>query len=85
MICLKTDIGPFTPGQIRLAVMEMTTMRELIRELIKHGMDDMTIRSVFLGLDTEEQCKQLADWLQTVKNPTKDDIMVKTYLITEEE
>ena len=60
-------------------------MRELVRELIKHGMDDMTIRSVFLGLDTEEQCKQLADWLRTVKNPTKNDIMVKTYLITEEE
>ena len=60
-------------------------MRELVQELINHGMDDNTIRSVFLGLDTEDQCKELTKWLREVKNPTKDDIMVKTYLLTEEE
>ena len=59
-------------------------MRELIRELIRCGMDDETIRSVFRGLDTEEQYKELTEWLKQANNPTKNDIMVKIYLITEE-
>ena len=47
-------------------------------------MDDETIRSVFRGLDTEDQYKEMAEWLKQVNNPTKNDIMVKTYIITEE-
>ena len=59
-------------------------MKELVRELIRCGMDDEIIRSVFRGLDTEEQYRELTEWLKQVNNPTKNDIMIKTYLITEE-
>ena len=60
-------------------------VRELIRELINRGMDEAAIRSVFSGLDTVEQYQQLTDWLREVNNPTKNDIMLKVYLLTEGE
>ena len=59
-------------------------VRELIRELLYHNVDETTIRSVIIGLDTEKQYNQMIDWLREVKCPTKNDIMLKVYLLTEE-
>lgn len=62
-----------------------TIVRELVRELAYREMDETTIRSVILGLDTVNHYKQMIKWLREVNNPTKNDIMLKVYLITEEE
>ena len=59
-------------------------VRELIRELLYHNVDETTIRSVIIGLDTEKQYNQMIDWLREVKKPTQNDIMLKVYLLTEE-
>ena len=59
-------------------------MRNLIRELMSHGIDDTTIRSVIMGLDNKSQYKEMAIWLKTKKDLTKNEILVKTYLMTEE-
>ena len=58
-------------------------MRELVRELINHGMDELTIQSVIMFLETEENFKRMTKWLKAVKNPTKNDIMVKAWMIDE--
>ena len=60
-------------------------MRELIRELINHEMDETTIYSIIMFLETEQNFKIMTHWLREVNNPTKNDIMLKAYLISEEE
>ena len=56
-------------------------MRELVRELINHGMDELTIQSVIMFLETEKNFKRMTNWLKAVKKPTKNDIMVKAWMI----
>ena len=62
----------------------MHEMKELVQELVNCGMSEMIIRSVFIGLETKEQYKQMTDWLREVNHPTMNDIMIKVALLTEE-
>ena len=58
---------------------------ELIRMLVNHNIGETMIHSVINFLETEENFKKMTYWLENVNNPTKNDIMLKAYLISDEE
>ena len=58
---------------------------KLIRMLVNHNIGEAMIRSVINFLETEENFKKMTCWLENVNNPTKNDIMLKAYLISDEE
>lgn len=60
-------------------------MRKLIRMLANHNMDETTIHSVIMFLETEKNFERMTHWLEEANNPTKNDIMLKAYLLSDEE